>query len=81
MILNKTKRTSDRYQIIPESMGSYGMPANHANNKYSIANGVDRGNGFQGYTSISYFLKQEFIPQEMKDKVIQFCKDRNLDYK
>ncbi len=81
MILNKTKSASDRYQIIPERMGCHGMPANHANHKYSIANGVDRGNGFQGYTSISYFLTQDFISQEIKNKVIAFCKEKNLDYR
>lgn len=80
MILNKTQNSGDRYRIIPGSKGCHGCPANHANHKFEIANGVDRGNGYQGYTSISYFLTQEFISQDIKDKVIRFCKDRKLIY-
>ena len=61
-------------------MGCAGYPANHANHVYEIVNGVDRGRGYQGYTSVSYFLTQAHIPQSAKDKVIEICKNENLDY-
>lgn len=80
IILNKTQNHSERYTLINGSMGSHGTPANHANRRYEIANGVDRGNGYQGYTSVSYFLTQEYVPQEAKNKVIEICKKQGLSY-
>lgn len=80
IILNKTRNTSERYSLILGSMGCAGCPANHANCKYQIVIGVDRGNGYQGYTSISYFIKQDYVPQEAKNKVIAICKKENLTY-
>lgn len=80
LILNKTRNTSERYSLIPGSMGCAGCPANHANYKYQVVNGIDRGNGYQGYTSISYFLTQDHVPQEAKSKVIAICKKENLIY-
>lgn len=60
-------------------MGSHGEPSNHANHKFEIANGVDRGNGYQGYFSVSYFLNEmEYAPQEAKDKVRTILKEHNL---
>ncbi len=80
LLLNSAKSSSDRYYLIDGSMGSYGEKPNHVNHKYQIANGVDRGNGYQGYMSVSYFLTLDYIPQEAKEKVISICKEQNLIY-
>lgn len=80
MILNKTKNSSERYTLISGSMGNSGEAANHANNHFEIVNGIDRGNGYQGYISVSYFLTLDYIEQDMKDKVKAFLKERNLKY-
>ena len=78
--LNTTQKTRDRYYLISGSMGSYGNPVNHANHKFQICNGIDRGNGYQGYMSVSYFLTVDYISQEMKNKVTDICKSQNLIY-
>ena len=69
IILNKTNRPMDRYTLVSDSMGCAGEPENHPSHKYSVANGVDRGNGYQGYTSIDYFLTQEYVPQDVKNNL------------
>ena len=76
--LTKSKYSHERYFLINGSMGSYGEPTNHANHKYQIANGIDRGNGYQGHMSVSYFLSAEYIPQSAKDKLITFLKSESL---
>jgi hypothetical protein len=80
IILNKTKNSSERYTLIDGSMGNYGEPSNHANHKFQIVSGSDRGHGYQGYTSVSYFLTQSHVLQEAKDKVKAICKEHNLIY-
>lgn len=79
--LTHSKSSRDRYYLIPGSMGSHGEPKNHVNRKYEIANGIDKGNGYQGYTAVSYFLTLDYIPQSAKDIVINLCKEQNLIYK
>lgn len=81
LILNNTKSSSDRYTLIDGSMGCAGEPTNHVNHKFSVANGIDRGRGYQGYSSVSYFLKQDHVPKEAKAKIIAICKIQNLIYK
>lgn len=61
IILNKTKNSRDRYTLINKGMGGFGLPENHPNNMYSVINGVDRGNGYQGYMSIDYFLSCDYL--------------------
>jgi hypothetical protein len=78
MILNKTTRASDRYRIIPGHMGNYGDPATSPNHSYQIAFGVDRGNGYQGYMSVTYFLECDHVPQEAKSRCKSFL--RSLGY-
>jgi urocanate hydratase len=50
-------------------MGGAGESKDHYLNRFSIAEGIDRGCGFQGYMSIDYALAQEYIPQQIKDKI------------
>jgi len=76
--LTHSKSSRDRYYLIDGSMGNHGEPPNHANHKYQIANGIDKVNGYQGYMSVSYFLKQEFIPASAKTKVMSQLKIDNL---
>jgi hypothetical protein len=61
-------------------MGNYGEPANHANHKYHIVNGIDRGRGYQGHMSVSHFLTLDYIPNSAKDKVIALLKSENLAF-
>ena len=71
-ILNKTRKSSDRKTLINEPMGCYGLPKSHANYYLSIATGIDRGLGYQGYSSVSYFLencKDEGIRDKIKEIV------------
>lgn len=78
--LTHSKSSRDRYYLISGSMGSYGTPDNHVNQKYEIAEGIDRGNGYQGYMSVSYFLTLDYIPKSAKNIVIQICNKENLLY-
>lgn len=81
IILNKTKIASERYTLMSGSMGNYGEPNNHANNHFEVCNGIDRGNGYQGYSSVSYFLKEmSYAPQEAKDKLKAILKEKHLSY-
>lgn len=78
--LTHSKSSRDRYYLIPGQMGNYGCAENHVNHKYQIANGIDKGNGYQGYMAVSYFLTQEYIPQAAKNKVIAILTKENLIY-
>ena len=62
--LNITRSSYERYYVIDGSMGGCGEPKDSPNHKYTIANGVDRGNGYQGYMSVTYALFQDVIPHE-----------------
>ena len=66
IILNVTRKSSERYTLIDEPMGCCGEPITSATHRYSIANGVDRGAGYQGYQSVDYFLKCEYISDNLK---------------
>ena|ERR1044072_2487196 len=78
--LTKSKSSTDRYYLVSAdgSMGNIEEPDNHANHKYQIVKGVDKGNGYQGYMSVSYFLQQDRFPQSAKDKITAFLKPQNL---
>jgi hypothetical protein len=78
--LTHSKSSRERYYLVNGKMGGYGEPENHANNVFEIVNGIDRGNGYQGYTSVSYFLTEKHVPQSAKNKVIAICKEHNLIY-
>jgi len=68
-ILNKTKNSSERYTLISGSMGNHGEPETSPNHRFCVANGVNRGNGYQGYTAVNYFFTQDYIAQEIKDEL------------
>lgn len=77
MILNKTNRHSDRLHLIPEGMGGAGDPIYSPHHKWSIASGVNRGNGYQGYMQILYFLtKCEWAPEEAKQNCIRALQEK-----
>lgn len=78
--LTKSISSRERYYLVNGSQGNAGDPKNHANHYYHIVNGIDRGNGYQGYISVSYFLTLDYIPQSAKNKVISMCKKNNLIY-
>ena len=76
--LTKSKSSRDRYYLVSGSMGNYGSASNHANNHFEIVNGIDRGNGYQGYQSVDYFLKCDYMPETAKQKVRQILKQKGL---
>lgn len=78
--LTKSKSSQERYYLINEGMGGYGEKANHANNHYSVVNGIDRGNGYQGHMAISYFLTLNYIPATAKNLVKKILKEKNLEF-
>lgn len=67
--LNKNRSSRLRYYLINEGMGGSGEDLNSPLHKYSIANGIDKGNGFQGYMSIKYALKCEYLTEEIKSNI------------
>jgi hypothetical protein len=80
MILNTTKRHSDRYQIQPGKMGGAGDPNNHVNNCYHIVSGIDRGNGYQGYMAVTYFLSDDIrTPDATKMRCRRFLRQKGFD--
>lgn len=65
--LNTTRSSRDRYWLTNGSMGCYGEPKNHANHVFEVVNGVDKGNGYQGYMSVSYAMApQSYMPEEAR---------------
>jgi len=75
-ILNKTKSSYNRYHILNGSMGNYGEPPTSPNHDFEIANGVDRGNGYQGYMSVTYALKKGSMPVEAQNKLRKILKEK-----
>jgi hypothetical protein len=77
VILNKTRRSSERYRIVEEPMGCSGLPDNHPNHKYSVLYGNDRkGTGYPAYMSVSYFLEEEPASEEAKENCRKFLRER-----
>jgi len=75
VILNKTRNGSERYILISGSMGSAGELITSPNHKFEIANGIDRGNGYQGYSAVTYFLSSESCaPIDAKNKCKEILK-------
>lgn len=67
-----------RYVLIKGEMGSYGLPDNHINHRYEVANGVDNGNGYQGYTAVSYFLKSAECTPQARKVIIEIAEKEQL---
>lgn len=79
--LNKTKSSRARFTLINESMGCYGDPGHYATHEFSIANGIDRGNGYQGYMSVTYALtKCAYFPEDAKIALIKELSPRYEKY-
>lgn len=74
-------RGRDRYVLISHPMDNYDEPANHINHKYHVANGIDRGSGYQGHESVSYFMDQPYATPEAKKIIKDICKKEGLIYK
>jgi len=77
MILNRTRKTRDRYTVVGGSMGCHGMANGHANHHYEIRNG--NPSNPSGIMSVSYFLTLDYVPQEAKDNLRKFLTDRGFD--
>lgn len=82
MVLNRTRKHQDRYQIVPGSMGNSADPKHWPTHRYEIVSGIDRGNGFQGYTNLTYFLTEcPGVPAEAKRACRKFLENRGYaDY-
>ena len=71
IVLNKTKRHSYRFRLVNGSMGSSGDPKHYPTHDFEVASGVDRGNGYQGYYSITYVLTEiEWFPSPARFNLI-----------
>jgi len=79
-ILNKTTCHRNRYRLIPGSQGNYGELEGHPNHRYVVVNGVDRGNGYQGYTSVSYFLTSSLFPAAAKAALRKLLTAKELTF-
>jgi hypothetical protein len=79
MILNKTRKSRERYRIIEDGMGFYKDPKDSPNYKYRIVVGVNRGNGYQSAMSVEYFFKNENPPFLARVNAIQFLKDEGYE--
>ena len=77
IILNKTRKTNDRYTLLNLGMGGAGDPYYYPTHSHCVAQGMDRGNGYQGYMSITFFLNDESHPIEVKEKLISILKTCN----
>jgi hypothetical protein len=76
MILNTTQKISQRYHLLEGAMGNAGDPEDSPNHRYHIAIGIDRGFGYRGYMAVTYFLEQDFVPNEAKGKCRKFLRER-----
>lgn len=66
--LTKSKSALARYYLIcdGQGMGGAGNPKSHYSNRWTVVNGVDRGNGYQGYMSVDYALTVDYLPDSAK---------------
>ncbi len=65
--LNQTRSSRDRLYLLHEGMGGFGDPEDYPTHAWCVVNGVDRGNGYQGYMSVTYALKEcKWIDPETK---------------
>ena len=66
--LVSAKSSRDRYYLIKDGrgMGGAGKAEDHYLRQWVVVNGVDRGNGYQGYHSIDYALSVSWIPEAAK---------------
>lgn len=68
--LTTGRSSRDRYYLMQDGrgMGGAGKPESHYSWSWVVVNGVDRGNGYQGYMSVDYVLSAEvtWIPESAK---------------
>jgi len=67
--LNSSRSSRNRYYLMNDGigMGGYGLPDNHVNKKWVVVNGIDRGNGYQGYSSVTYTIAEDSpFPEDVK---------------
>lgn len=69
MILNRTRKASERYRLVPGKMGCSGEPAWHPNHHWMVVAGVDRGRGYRAYLSVSYAAECDFVPEEARERL------------
>lgn len=82
MILNKTRHHRERYKVLCDDRGQgcYGDPDYYPTHNHVVVSGIDKGNGYQAYYSITYFLTQmDYIPYEAKRNLIKFLEEKGYD--
>lgn len=79
--LVKSRSSIHRYYLIKDGrgMGGAGHPANHYLNQWVVANGQDRGNGYQRYMSVDYALSGSSLPEYAKTKIRQTLRIKTID--
>lgn len=71
--LEKSRRSRERRYLVKDGrgMGGSGRPADDYLHHWVITEGVDRGNGYQGYESIDSYMYQSSTPESAKRIVRQ----------
>lgn len=67
-----------RISLIEGAFGSGDLPVNHMNHKYHVVNGVDNGNGYMGYASVSYFLKSDECTPQARRVITEIAEKEQL---
>lgn len=55
--------------IATSGQGGFLNPPNDAEHTHCVVEGVDRGHGYQGYMSLRYALKQDWVPDVVKASI------------
>ena len=77
MILNKTRKTSELYRILPGGMGGYGDPPEAVTNRFHIASGTPHNPS--GLYSVVYWLTLDYVPQDAKLACRAFLKTQGIE--
>lgn len=71
--LTTSRSPRERYYLLKDGrgMGGAGEPPEHHSHSWVVVNGVDRGNGYQGYMSVDYALSDEvtWLPESAKRRI------------
>ena len=72
--LNSSRSSRCRYYLVNDGrgMGGYSNSPDHYSNHWVVTNGVDRGNGYQGYMSVNYAASDEgCLPSEARARLLK----------
>jgi hypothetical protein len=76
--LKNSKDWNGRYAYITtetKGAGSFLDPPGYHSHFFGIVEGIDRGNGYQGYPSVDYYLNNNDVPKYVKAQIKNIIKD------